>query len=195
MPGGRQSTSRPPAAFTRGHELATAAIAGQRLPAGVLTLVHGASVDVSLQLVRHSDIAAVAFTGSFKGGAALQAVANARPNADPVSRRALLGEPDRCAAYSAGDARPRTCRAAGGLDHDGQWPVLHQPRRGQRSRRRSVAAFRPEPRHRAHEAAAARDAHTGDPSSLRRGNRATSRPPKAGRQGEASDAGPHPFRV
>ena len=36
-----------------------------------------------MRLVRHPSIAAVAFTGSFRGGAALQAEANARPQPIP----------------------------------------------------------------------------------------------------------------
>lgn len=67
---------------------ATAALAAgvvQRvgLPAGVFGLVEGASTAVGVQLVQHPAIAAVAFTGSFRGGAALQAVAHARPRPIP----------------------------------------------------------------------------------------------------------------
>lgn len=61
------------------YDAAAAELARQGLPAGVLGLVEGASIDVGVQLVRHPDIAAVAFTGSFRGGAALQAECNARP--------------------------------------------------------------------------------------------------------------------
>lgn len=55
----------------------------QGLPAGVITLVQGASIDVGVTLIRHPLIAAGAFTGSTRGGAALQAQANARPRAIP----------------------------------------------------------------------------------------------------------------
>jgi NADP-dependent aldehyde dehydrogenase len=63
--------------------IATRVIASLGLPAGLLTMVQGAGVDVGVRLVRHAQIAAVAFTGSFKGGAALQAEANARPRPIP----------------------------------------------------------------------------------------------------------------
>lgn len=63
--------------------LARGVIAAQGLDAGMLTLVQGASNDVGIRLVRHPDIAAVAFTGSFRGGAALQAEINARPRPIP----------------------------------------------------------------------------------------------------------------
>jgi NADP-dependent aldehyde dehydrogenase len=46
-------------------------------------MVEGAGVDVGIELVRHPDIAAVAFTGSFKGGTALWALANSRPRPIP----------------------------------------------------------------------------------------------------------------
>jgi acyl-CoA reductase-like NAD-dependent aldehyde dehydrogenase len=64
-------------------EIANGVVAAQGLPAGVFGLVEGAGVEVGVQLAQHPDIAAVAFTGSFKGGAALQAVANARPRPIP----------------------------------------------------------------------------------------------------------------
>lgn len=59
-------------------KLAQAVLAQQDLPAGLFGMVEGAGVEVGVELVRHPDIAAVAFTGSFKGGAALWAQANAR---------------------------------------------------------------------------------------------------------------------
>jgi acyl-CoA reductase-like NAD-dependent aldehyde dehydrogenase len=64
-------------------EIAHGVVAAQGLPAGVFGQVEGAGVAVGVQLVQHPDIAAVAFTGSFKGGASLQAVANARPRPIP----------------------------------------------------------------------------------------------------------------
>lgn len=48
------------------------------LPAGVFQWVEGASVEVGVQLVQASAIAAVAFTGSFKGGTALARLAAQR---------------------------------------------------------------------------------------------------------------------
>ncbi len=64
-------------------ELASGVLRAQGLPAGVLQQVQGASVEVGVALVRHPAIEAVAFTGSFRGGAALQREANARPRPIP----------------------------------------------------------------------------------------------------------------
>jgi acyl-CoA reductase-like NAD-dependent aldehyde dehydrogenase len=50
---------------------------------GVVTLVQGQSFDIGYQLIEHPLIAAGAFTGSTRGGAALQAKANARPRPIP----------------------------------------------------------------------------------------------------------------
>jgi acyl-CoA reductase-like NAD-dependent aldehyde dehydrogenase len=55
----------------------------QDLPAGLIGLVQGAAVEVGVQLIRHPLIAAGAFTGSTRGGLALQAEANARPRPIP----------------------------------------------------------------------------------------------------------------
>lgn len=55
----------------------------QSLPPGVITMVQGASMEVGVSLIRHPLIAAGAFTGSTRGGAALQAEANARPRPIP----------------------------------------------------------------------------------------------------------------
>ncbi|WP_066255564.1 aldehyde dehydrogenase (NADP(+)) [Hydrogenophaga flava] len=55
----------------------------QGLPAGLIGLVQGASIEVGVGLIRHPLIAAGAFTGSTRGGAALQAEANARPRPIP----------------------------------------------------------------------------------------------------------------
>lgn len=64
-------------------ELACSVVAAQQLSAGILGMVQGASVDVGVSLVTHPAICAVAFTGSFKGGTALQAHAQARPRPIP----------------------------------------------------------------------------------------------------------------
>lgn len=64
-------------------QLAQAAVAAQGLPAGVLGMVEGAGVDVGVQLVQHPAIAAVAFTGSTRGGLALAQLAQARPRPIP----------------------------------------------------------------------------------------------------------------
>ncbi len=55
----------------------------QELPAGLLGMVQGSGADVGVRLLAHPAIAAGAFTGSTRGGAALQAVANARPRPIP----------------------------------------------------------------------------------------------------------------
>jgi NADP-dependent aldehyde dehydrogenase len=63
--------------------LAQRVVAALGLPAGVFGLVEGAATAVGVQLVRHPLIAAVAFTGSFRGGSALQREANERPRPIP----------------------------------------------------------------------------------------------------------------
>ncbi len=55
----------------------------QGLPAGLIGFVQGAGIEVGVGLIRHPLIAAGAFTGSTRGGAALQAEANARPRPIP----------------------------------------------------------------------------------------------------------------
>ena len=55
----------------------------QGLPAGLMGLVQGAGNEIGVQLIRHPAIAAGAFTGSTRGGAALQAEASARPRPIP----------------------------------------------------------------------------------------------------------------
>lgn len=64
-------------------ELALAAAQRSGAPDGVLTMVSGASREVGVHLVRHPEIAAVAFTGSYVGGVALQKEINARPKPIP----------------------------------------------------------------------------------------------------------------
>lgn len=65
------------------HAMIRQVLAAQGLPAGLVGLVQGASNDVGVQLVRHPAIAAAAFTGSTRGGAALAAEAAARPRPIP----------------------------------------------------------------------------------------------------------------
>jgi NADP-dependent aldehyde dehydrogenase len=50
---------------------------------GVITLVQGQRFEIGYQLIEHPFITAGAFTGSTRGGAALQAKANARPRPIP----------------------------------------------------------------------------------------------------------------
>lgn len=54
------------------------------MPEGTFSMVHGKSNAVGLALVRHADIKAVGFTGSYRGGKALFDVANSRPVPIPV---------------------------------------------------------------------------------------------------------------
>jgi len=54
------------------------------LPAGVFSLVHGTNNATSISLVQDEHIAAVAFTGSLRGGRALFDAAAARPKPIPV---------------------------------------------------------------------------------------------------------------
>jgi NADP-dependent aldehyde dehydrogenase len=58
-------------------------VAEQGLPEGVFQFVQGGSVEVGVALVKAPAIAAVAFTGSFKGGTALAKVAAERPRPIP----------------------------------------------------------------------------------------------------------------
>ncbi len=54
------------------------------MPAGVFSLLYGSGSEVGMQLVKHPQIKAVGFTGSFKGGKALMDAAAARPEPIPV---------------------------------------------------------------------------------------------------------------
>ena len=63
--------------------LAQRVVAEQALPAGVFQFVQGGSIEVGVALVNAPAIAAVAFTGSFKGGTALAKVAAERPRPIP----------------------------------------------------------------------------------------------------------------
>lgn len=63
--------------------LAQRVVAEQDLPAGVFGFVQGAAIAVGVQLVQAPAVAAVAFTGSFKGGTALAKLAGERPRPIP----------------------------------------------------------------------------------------------------------------
>lgn len=67
----------------RMHAQAQAVLANLSLPAGLIGLVQGPSVDVGVSLIRHPLVAAGAFTGSTRGGLALLAEAHARPRPIP----------------------------------------------------------------------------------------------------------------
>ena len=54
------------------------------MPDGIFSMVHGASTEVGMALVRHPLIKAVGFTGSFKGGKAIFDAAGARDEPIPV---------------------------------------------------------------------------------------------------------------
>jgi alpha-ketoglutaric semialdehyde dehydrogenase len=80
-----------------GHPQTSALVAGAigkaieacALPAGVFTMVEGASPEVSLSLVRHPGVKAGAFTGSLRAGRALFDAAAARP--EPIPFFAEMG--------------------------------------------------------------------------------------------------------
>jgi NADP-dependent aldehyde dehydrogenase len=72
-----------PALSLKTMALVRAVLARLGLPAGLIGLVQGAAVEVGVALIRHPLIAAGAFTGSTRGGIALQAEANARPRPIP----------------------------------------------------------------------------------------------------------------
>lgn len=63
--------------------VARSVIAEQGLPPGIFQFVQGASIESGVHLVKHPEIAAVAFTGSFKGGTALNRIAGERPRPIP----------------------------------------------------------------------------------------------------------------
>ena len=54
------------------------------MPDGVFSLVQGPSVEVGMAIVKHPEITAIGFTGSFRGGKALFDAANQRPVPIPV---------------------------------------------------------------------------------------------------------------
>ena len=64
-------------------ELAHAVVRAQGLPAGVFALMDDPGYELGLALVRHPAIAAAAFTGSVRGGLALQKAALERPRPIP----------------------------------------------------------------------------------------------------------------
>lgn len=87
-------------------DIASACIAAQRLPVGLLQIVQGVSVEVGLALVRDPAIEAAAFTGSVRGGVALWREANARPRPIPFygelgSINPVVALPDALAANAA----------------------------------------------------------------------------------------------
>lgn len=64
-------------------DLAREVVKAQGLPAGVFDMVDGRGTEVGVSLVQHPAIQAGAFTGSVRGGLALQKVANERPRPIP----------------------------------------------------------------------------------------------------------------
>ena len=64
-------------------ELASKVVRAQKLPDDLFSLVKGDSIEVGQALVDHPNVAAVAFTGSVKGGGALWAQCNARAKPIP----------------------------------------------------------------------------------------------------------------
>lgn len=72
-----------PALSKRVHELASGVLRSLGLPGGLITMVEGDGPAVGVHLVRHPGIAAVAFTGSLRGGTALLKEANGRARPIP----------------------------------------------------------------------------------------------------------------
>lgn len=64
-------------------QIARDAVQAQGLPAGVFGMVEGASPAVGVALVQHPLVKAVAFTGSVRGGLALERIAQQRPRPIP----------------------------------------------------------------------------------------------------------------
>ncbi len=60
------------------------AIMAKDFPAGFFSLIQGQSIEVGQQLVTHSGIAAVGFTGSLRAGRAIYNAAAARPQPIPI---------------------------------------------------------------------------------------------------------------
>jgi NADP-dependent aldehyde dehydrogenase len=60
------------------------AVRKSSMPEGTFSMVHGKSNVVGLAIVRHPEIKAIGFTGSYRGGKALFDVANSRPVPIPV---------------------------------------------------------------------------------------------------------------
>jgi acyl-CoA reductase-like NAD-dependent aldehyde dehydrogenase len=67
----------------RVHALAQGVLRHLGLSSALIGMVQGPGSEVGVRLIRHPAIAAGAFTGSTRGGAALQAQANARPRPIP----------------------------------------------------------------------------------------------------------------
>ena len=63
--------------------LAAEVVAAQGLPSGILGMVDGPGNELGVALVQHPQIAAAAFTGSVRGGLALQKAAQSRPRPIP----------------------------------------------------------------------------------------------------------------
>lgn len=72
-----------PALSRRMAALGHAAVADAAAPAGVFGMIEGSAVQAGVHLVRCTGIAAVAFTGSLRGGMALARVAAERPHPIP----------------------------------------------------------------------------------------------------------------
>lgn len=64
-------------------DLARGVVQAQDLPDGVFEMIDGRGADVGVALIQHPAIAAGAFTGSVRGGMALQRVAHERPRPIP----------------------------------------------------------------------------------------------------------------
>lgn len=85
-------------------DLARAVVKAQGLPAGVFDMVDGPGQQVGVALVQHPAIQAAAFTGSVRGGLALNAAAKSRPR---PSRSSASSAPSTPSSRCPPPSRPR----------------------------------------------------------------------------------------
>ena len=166
------------------------AVAEAGLPAGVFSLVHGASHDVGRWLVEHPACRAVAFTGSLAGGKALADLAAARPEPIPVyaemgSVNPMFLMPGALAERAEQIAEQYVLSLNMGV---GQFCT--QPRRCARGRGAGLRSIQGRGRATRHRNRAGNDAARGDLQRLRPRRRAlASRRPGAGRRVERTGRG------
>lgn len=122
----------------RTHALAQRALQALGLPIGLMGMVQGAGPEVGVGLIQHPLIAAGAFTGSTRGGAALQAAAQARARPIPFygelgSINPVVATPEALAAGGAALAQTLAGSIALGCGQFCTNPGLLVLQRGQAS--------------------------------------------------------------
>ena len=122
------------------------ALAGAGAPEGTFAVIYG--VPAGVRLLRHPAITAAGFTGSARGGLALQQICAERDVPDPVLRRAGLGQPGRGPARRGRGPRGRDRHRLRRVAHPRGRAVLHQPRAAVHPRRRGRCAPPSPPRSR-----------------------------------------------